>query len=359
MANLLLAGYFGAGNLGDDAVLMGFMEGIKGLAHGVTVMSGNPDETSRSYGLRCIDRRDNAAFKDSLETADALVFPGGSIFQDATSVKSVAYYGNLVKMAKAKGKKVIFLGQGVGPLTTFLGKRWASSAFQMADAVAVRDPASATALKDLGIKKSVRITADLAFLLPPPAEKESDVGFNVGGMKAIGISVRPHGKKDETKNLFGEFARLLFNAQMMPVFIEMDRVHDGPLILDISKAQGGRIPDMRKMQTPMHAQQRMSRLEAVVAMRLHAGILAATVGVPPFMVSYDPKVTAFAKLLDLQTAPSVVGLTPQRLFESFMQFMRDRERNEKLMERKLQDLIKMAQANIDILADVLPSPAKI
>lgn len=358
MANLLLAGYFGAGNLGDDAVLLGFMQGLGNTDHNLTVMSGSPDETQRLYGVRSVDRRDLNVFKRELESTDALIFPGGSIFQDSSSVKSVAYYGNLVKLAKAKGKKVIFLGQGVGPLTSFLGKRWAASAFGMADVIAVRDPGSMTTLKDLGVKTPIRVTADLAFLLPKPAETDG-VAFGVGGMKAVGISVRPHGKKDDVKGLFGEFCRLLFNAQMMPVLIEMDREHDGPLIMEISKAQGGKIPDIRKVQTPMHLQQRMSRLEAIVGMRLHAGILATTVGIPPFMVSYDPKVTAFAKLLDLQSAPSVVGLTPQRLFESFMQFMKDRERNAKIMERKRDELINLAQQNMDILADVLPKPAKI
>lgn len=358
MANLLLAGYFGAGNLGDDAILLGFIQGLGRTAHDITVMSGNPEETYRHYGLQAIDRKNMGAFKDALEKCDALVFPGGSIFQDASSVKSVAYYGNLVKMAKSKGKRVVFLGQGIGPLTTFLGKRWAASAFNMADVVAVRDPASMTTLQSLGVKKPIKVTADLAFLLPPPKENDGP-GFSVGGMKAIGISVRPHGKKDDVKELFGEFARMLFNAQMMPVFIEMDKHNDTQLILDISKAQGGKIPDIRNLQTPMQVQQRMSRLEAVVAMRLHAGILAATVGVPPFMVSYDPKVNAFSKLLDLQAAPSVVGLTPQRLFDSFMQFMKDRERNEKLMERKMADLVKLAQLNLEILDDILPNPAKI
>lgn len=358
MANLLLAGYFGAGNLGDDAILLGFIQGLGRTEHDITVMSGNPEETYRLYGIQAIDRKNMGAFKDAVEKCDALVFPGGSIFQDASSVKSVAYYGNLVKMAKSKGKRVIFLGQGIGPLTTFLGKRWATSAFNMADVIAVRDPASMATLQSLGVKKPIKVTADMAFLLPPPKEGDG-AGFSVGGMKAIGISVRPHGKKDEVKELFGEFARMLFNAQMMPVFIEMDRQNDTQLILDISKAQGGKIPDMRNLQTPMQVQQRMSRLEAVVAMRLHAGILAATVGVPPFMVSYDPKVNAFSKLLDLQAAPSVVGLTPQRLFDTFMQFMKDKERNEKLMERKLADLVKLAQVNLDILADILPNPAKI
>lgn len=357
MANLLLAGYFGAGNLGDDAVLLGFIQGLGNTDHHVTVMSGNPDETQRLYGVRAIDRRNMNAFKDELETTDVLVFPGGSIFQDSSSVKSVAYYGNLVKQAKSKGKKVVFLGQGVGPLTSFLGKRWAASAFGMADGIGVRDPGSLATLKELGVKTPIRVTADMAFLLPKPAENDG-VAFGVGGMKAVGISVRPHGKKDEVTTLFGEFCRLLFNAQIMPVLIEMDREHDGPLILDISKAQGGKIPDIRKVQTPMHLLQRMARLEAIVAMRLHAGILATTVDIPPFMVSYDPKVTAFAKLLDLQSAPSVVGLTPQRLFDSFMQFMKDRERNAKIMERKREELTKLARQNMDILADVLPKPVK-
>lgn len=358
MANLLLAGYFGAGNLGDDAILLGFIEGLGDTGHGITVMSGNPEDTSRSYGLRSIDRRDANAFKKAIEEADALVFPGGSIFQDASSVKSVAFYGQLVKTAKAKGKKVIFLGQGVGPLDNFLSKRWAASAFNMADAVAVRDPGSMTTLQGLGVKRSIRITADCAFLLPPPKDSDN-AGFNVGGMKAVGISVRPHGKKDEVKTLFGELARLLFQAQIMPVFIEMDKPNDGPLILEISKAQGGKIPDIRNVRTPMQLQQRMHRLEGVIAMRLHAGILATMVGVPPFMVSYDPKVSAFAKLLDLPSAPNLNGLTPQRLFESFMQFLKDKEKNTKLIERKREELAKLAMSNIDILNSVLPDPAKI
>ncbi len=358
MANLLLAGYFGAGNLGDDALLLGFVQGLGNTNHNITVLSGNPDETHRFYGFDAIDRKDMAAFKKALERCDALVFPGGSIFQDSSSVRSVAFYGQMVKQAKASGKKVIFLSQGVGPLTTFLGKRWATSAFNMADAIGVRDPASMTTLQALGVKKPIKVTADLAFLLPKPVDSDG-VGFGVGGMKSVGISVRPHGKKDDVQVLFGEFARMLYNAQMMPVFIEMDPKEDGPLILEISKAQGGKIPDMRKMQTPMNVQLRMARLEAVVAMRLHAGILAATVGIPPFMVSYDPKVAAFAKLLGMQTAPDVTGLTAQRMFESFMQFQKDREKNEKILLRRREELIKLAQINLEILADFLPNPAKI
>ena len=86
-------------------------------------------------------------------------------------------------------------------------------------------------------------------------------------------------------------------------------------------------------------------------MRLHAGILAATVGIAPFMVSYDPKVTAFAKLLDLGGAPSIEGMTAQRLFDSFTDFQKDRERNERMLLRKREDLNKSARENVDLLLE--------
>lgn len=350
---LLLAGYFGSGNLGDDAILLGYVQGLGSAALEVTVLSGQPDETYRMYGFNAVPRKDVAAVKAAMARCDALVFPGGSIFQDVTSVRSVAYYQALVKMARAQGKKVLLLGQGVGPVKRFFGKRLTASAFNMADAIAVRDPASMTTLKNLGVNKPIRVTADCAFLLPPPADNGETLGYAVGNMKTVGISVRPHGKGNHVMNLFAEFARLLFQNNYMPVLIEMDRQHDGQLIVDIGKANGGKVPDIRKLQTPMQVQQRMARMDSVVSMRLHGGILASTVGVPPFMVSYDPKVAAFSKLLDLAAAPPMEGLTAQRLFDQFVEFQRSRERHQKVLERKREELMTLARGNIQLTREVL------
>jgi hypothetical protein len=40
-----------------------------------------------------------------------------------------------------------------------------------------------------------------------------------------------------------------------------------------------------------------------------------------------------------------------------MQFLKDRERNEKIMVRKVEEMAKMAAVNIDILREALPNPA--
>lgn len=357
MAHLLLAGYFGCGNLGDDAMLLGFIQGL-GSGFDVTVLSGSPEETFRSYGFPSAPRRDIGAVDAAISKCDALVFPGGSIFQDATSVKSVGYYAQLVKRAKSSGKKVFLVGQGVGPLNSYFGKRWAAAAFNAADAVVVRDPGSAATLRDLGVRVPIRVGADSAFLLPRPVDREDQTSFQVGNMHTVGLAPRPFGKKPkEVAQLFADVVKLLFQANYMPMLIAMDQAEDGPLIEQISKAHGGKVPDLRKVTTPMQLQQRIGRMDALIAMRLHAGILAASVGVPPLMVSYDPKVAAFSKLLDMGNALSIEGLTAQRLFENFQLFQKDRERSVKVLERKRAELSKLAETNVEVVRESLMGTA--
>ena len=356
---VLLCGYFGCGNLGDDSILVGLSESLTDLDIKFTMLSGAPDETFRLYGMRSIPRLDLKRVRETIQEADYIVFPGGSIFQDVTSVRSAAYYNSIVKHAKKYNKKVFMLGQGVGPLRTFMGRRFAAGAFNMADEIVVRDPGSMALLKEIGVKRPIKLGADMAFLMPPPPDQTSDAHFQVGKMQTIGIAPRPFGKNQKAiRNLFAELAKKLYAANLIPVMVEMDQVEDGPLIYEIGKILGGKVPDIRHMRTPMNVQQRMSRMEAVIAMRLHAGILAASVGVPPYMISYDPKVTAIAKLLDMPPAPPIEGLTANRLFENFMAFLKDRDRNVRIIERKREDMKNAAMVNVEVLRESLKSTVR-
>jgi polysaccharide pyruvyl transferase CsaB len=345
---LLLAGYIGAGNFGDDAVALGLVHGLRTHGYEFAALSGAPEETFRLYGIRSFPRRDDKYIKQAIEDCDALVFPGGSIFQDVTSVGSVFYYEKLVSTAKKAGKKVLLLGQGVGPLGNFLSKRTALKAFNAADAVTVRDPGALQVLKDLGYTRPARVTADSAFLLPVPATGLGEEGFNVGNMKSVGIAPRPVKEKGrDIGGLFGEFCRLLYQSGSMPVLIVMDKVEDTHLIDEISKKQGGKVPDLRKLTTPMQIQQRIGRMESVVAMRLHAGILAATMNVPSLMVSYDPKVTSYARIMETGNALGLEGLTATRLLDAFVSFQKDHARNVKIVERKREEQARAAEGNVE------------
>ena len=353
MKNLLLAGYLGAGNLGDDAVMLGLVHGLDGAGYAMTVLSGHPEETFRLYGLPAVPRREKGPVEEAIRKCDALVFPGGSIFQDASSMMSPTYYAGLVETAKKHGKKVVLVGQGIGPLNGFIGKGASRKALNMVDGITVRDPMALQALKDLGVTKPARLAADTAFLLPVPRLSEAG-GYGMAGMKSVAIAPRPVKTKGlDVAKLFGEFCKLLYNAGTMPTLLPMDREEDIPLIDAINKAQGGKVPDLRKVTTPMEVQQRLARMDAVLAMRLHAGILAATVGVPPLMVSYDPKVSAFAKGLDLGPALPLEGLTPQRMLNAFLEFQKAKERNVKILERKREEQRKLAEVSVELVRTVV------
>jgi polysaccharide pyruvyl transferase CsaB len=333
-------------------MMLGFVHGLQD-GYEVQLLSGHPDETYRNYNISSVPRRDMKLVEAAIAKTDALVFPGGSIFQDVTSVASVKYYSSLVAMAKKSRKKVLLLGQGVGPLNSFFSRHMAGAAFASADAISVRDPQSMKVLQELGIKRAPRVSADCAFLLPRPARQEASENYGIAGMNTIGIAARPLGRKTDVAGLFGDFCRLLFQSGNMPVLLEMDKEEDRPLLDEISKKQGGKVPDLRKLHTPMQIQQRIDRMDAVVAMRLHAGILATTVGVPPLMVSYDPKVTAFSKMLEVAPTVTIEGLTSQRLFDIFSSFIKDNERNRKIVERKREEMSKLAQVNIEIVRDLV------
>jgi polysaccharide pyruvyl transferase WcaK-like protein len=139
----------------------------------------------------------------------------------------------------------------------------------------------------------------------------------------------------------------------MPVLMTLDRVEDGPLIEEINKKQGGKVPDLRKLTTPIQVQQRISRMESVVAMRLHAGILAATVQVPALMISYDPKVQNYARQMDLGNALSLEGLTATRLLDAYIGFHKDHARHVKILERKRQEMNNAAQVSVQMILETI------
>ena len=349
---ILAAGYFGCGNLGDDALLLAFNSAMSAAGHTVTAMSGAPELTYRNLQIQSIPRKDLKKFKESLKENDVLVFPGGSIFQDVTSARSALYYAQLIKIAKNAGKPVFMISQGIGPLTKWLSKRTAISALQSVDLLAVRDPESARTLMQMGVRRPVEITADLTFLLNVPTDSNEAGSYQVAGMKSIGLAPRPHGKNSEIVQLFGELARGLMGANYVPLMIEMDTKQDNLLIDAIEKSQGGKVPGIRKIAHPMDLMRRLHRMEAVVSMRLHGGILATACGVPCIMLSYDPKVQAFAKEAGVPCL-SMNNLTPDRVLEAVQVLIKDHDGAKQRTLLAKEKLAKLAQKNVDLVLERL------
>jgi polysaccharide pyruvyl transferase WcaK-like protein len=94
MHKILLAGYYGLNNIGDEAILEKFIQTIQEISKDVqiTVMSGKPEFTEKVYGVTAIDRKDFFKVNREIKRNNIVIFGGGSLLQDVTSKRSIYYY---------------------------------------------------------------------------------------------------------------------------------------------------------------------------------------------------------------------------------------------------------------------------
>ena len=296
----LISGYYGFGNLGDDALLQIIVSQLKTRYPHATidVLSAEPERTAHDYGIVATPRWDQAAIRSAVASCDLLLSGGGGLLQNATSLKSLFYYAGIVRTAIRAGKKAMVFAQSVGPLD-FLGKQTVRECCRGLDAATVRDAASKALFAPLVPGTRIEVTADPVFLYDPefavdlePAGlgDESDplvlvcvrkTAHQSDGITAVATAV------DRLAERFG--ARVAFlpfggtaDAEASTLVIRKCRSKPTLVPLDGLEAVAAAI----------------ARAKIVIGVRLHALILAIRFGVPFLAVPYDPKITGL--LTDVQ-----------------------------------------------------------
>ena len=122
----ILCGYYGKGNGGDEALLASLLQMLPNNIQPY-VLSGNPSETEKRYGVKAGDRLNTFTILSAMRRSDIFIWGGGSLIQDATSIASPFYYSGLMGLAQKMGLKTIAWAQGIGPLnhptTQFLAQQ--------------------------------------------------------------------------------------------------------------------------------------------------------------------------------------------------------------------------------------------
>jgi len=327
---IVLHGFYGAGNLGDEAILAGILRGLRNQSEQFEawVVSASPEATERLHGVRAIDRHDLHGIANLLENAHALLFGGGGLCNDYWSTRasdvlddawgSLAYYLRLPLLAGIVNVPVEIFGQGVGPLNDLEARRQVGYVFSNAAHLNVRDPESAALLRELGVRGEIEVSPDPAFLLDPDTERGKEAlansGVAVGKAPLIGLSVRqfPSLSQAMLENLVdgvGRFASDIDGRVVLLPFSSTSSSDDLTLCRELAKNIGGSAVIVTDEVTPAAMAGLFEHLDLAVAIRLHASIFALAASVPTVPIAYDRKVSSFASQAGLTclTTSSVDG----------------------------------------------------
>jgi polysaccharide pyruvyl transferase CsaB len=344
----VLCGYYGMGNAGDEALLASVLQMLPAHVTPI-VLSGNPKQTQRRYGVESCNRWSLLAVFNALRRSDALIWGGGSLMQDTTSRISPWYYGGMMKVAQWMGLKTIAWAQGIGPLTRPTTIRLAKHVFQACTRVSVRDRGSAALLETWRIP--CVLAPDPVWALETIAVL--DLWDLPGPRVAVNLRSHPDLTPDRLNCLIQALVEFQKATQVCLLLLPFQASQD----LAIAEAIQPHLPGPSKVLLIEHPQELKGVfriVEMTIAMRLHGLIMAAAEGCRCFALSYDPKVTQLMRSLDLPGCQVTdIALDPDPLCQAWLNVYRH---SDPLLSEQIQGLAKQAFAHQDLLANTFLTP---
>ena len=321
--NIVIHGYFGFGNVGDEAILSVLIEEFKAIFNKAefVVLSSNPQRTMKIHSVKAIrERLTSLGFWKHFLRSHILVFAGGGRYGYTTWRRIVL----LALLAELLGKVVIFRGVGVYPYEwrgrPIISKRPVAFkgltgllirlALSKVSYISVRDKYSYMVLRLTGVKRSIAIEEDLAFRLklPDPSEcKELAIKYDIHEGRVLGVNLRTLDAETSEKvvnyvvKLVRDFMEKGFDKV---VFIPFGfgsfrgRFFDNDLIVAFKLKR--RIPNLIIINEELNPKEILcsfNYLDYVVAMRHHAVIFTLLAKKPILALVYDTKTLELLRML--------------------------------------------------------------
>lgn len=320
----LISGYYGEGNAGDEAILAGIIQEIsrRDSAAAFTVLSFDPADTGRRHGggrvpLEVVSTslRSPRTLHAVMRRSDLLISGGGSFLHEADfalhgrsflfragKLRPIPYFLSVILMARSVGLPVMWYAQGLGPLHTRAARRAVAAAGSVSQFVTWRDPDSARLAYEVGMRAPVQsVVPDPAYALVPARHEDvlqllHQAGLQPGSRFVAACPRAWLGRTGYLENLGTALESLVALSDFKVVFVPFHESQDPPVCdaLAARPAFAGRALSLPAVTSPSLLAAVLGAAEAVVAMRLHSGILSAIAGTPAVIVDYDPKTRAFA-----------------------------------------------------------------
>lgn len=343
---LVLSGWHGHDNAGDDATLLSFVselvaprdreltvlcevpERVEALCGSDLVRARYHYETLGLHGLTHLFKGRLGQHLALLREAEGFFLGGGSLLRDNTTWHNLFRVVDEIFWAKRFGKKVALYAGGIGPIETSLGRAVIGRALRRCDLITVRDENSARLARELGAEEHrIHVVADPGFLLQPREVDDPELLARVRRPNCVGF-FPSLGFIDDGKDL-SEIPRIArgldqlaeqrsckFLAMPMRVLAnEIDDIHVAQLI----RSHMQRPEALEICERQFDASQLRwltSQFPLNLTIRLHALIFSLASAVPTVGIEYEPKVTNLLRDFELPDFGVPMG---ERLSDSLVE----------------------------------------
>jgi polysaccharide pyruvyl transferase WcaK-like protein len=309
MPTALVAGAFGQGNLGDDALLRAFVGALPEWH--LTVTTHDPAEAA-ALGCEPVRTSRPEAVGRVAAKADAIVIGGGSIFKTMHPAAGRRPRGLLTNVAALgatstlRGRPFALVGVGASDLPDWRSRALARFIVRRSDLLVLRDEESTDALLRAGVPGPFRVGADPAWTLlrPPEARPSPDrsvlVVPSTYAVAADGWHGMVRRMADTVQHLID--AGLRVHVQVWQRHTPATPIDDERIVRALEHRFG---PSIVVLPTPSSlddAVRVMSDMATVLSFRFHALIAAAAAGVPTVAVAHEAKLGAIARRLEQRVA---------------------------------------------------------
>ncbi len=335
-ANLIVSGWFGCGNAGDDAIMEGIVRTVRELRDPpeVAVLSYDPEGTEAAFGirahphlptgfLRCGQSAVNGSLGRTIRAfrwADLFLLGGGGFLSDWQKEAPWLWLRQLL-LAKALGKVTMLYGLGIGPFLTDRGKRLTRCIVnRYADYITVRDEKSKQWLLDIGCDVEITVTGDPALSLNPSAAAGGAILKDMGlhDVPLLGINAIPLFYSKEwgvqlnrytvlTDRLIDIVRNIVLDLDVHVLGIPFMRM-DRDLLETIAAEVGGeKVHVMDHRLAPGALLAVIGHLDAMIGMRYHSLLFAAMMATPFYGIVYHHKGAELVRTMKMDKFAQEIG----------------------------------------------------
>ena len=367
MYNILISGYYGFDNIGDESILRTLITSLREKIPDcrLTVLSHNPASTREKYGVEAVERMSPGAILRAVRQCDMLISGGGSLLQDVTSSKSIHYYLFIIRLAKLLGKKVFIYSQGIGPIDHAFNRRATARALKKADGIVVRDERSAKLLEQIGLpQERIVITADPVIRMKRPdrtvgREILARAGIKKDGRLTVGWAIREKNRDSTFVREITECIRWLReNYDAESVLIPFHYEEDREVCSVIAERTNGAAKCLSEKYLSEDMLSIIGNMDVLVGVRLHSMIYAAIMGVPIIGVSYDPKCTAFLNSVGLDSLSTRETFSAEAFKAEFARVLETGKEQTATVAENMRRLQKELDTNEEMIRDIMEGQKK-